>query len=113
LPFRIDTGAAACLTIIMTHRNRLPNWRLLKSMRSYTISEAATALRVHRNTVRHWIKKAGLPVLADQRPHLIQGGELVSFLKERRKAGRQKCGPGQFFCLKCRRPQTPAGDMID
>jgi hypothetical protein len=86
----------------MTRRNRRPDWRRIKALRSYTIDEAATALRVHRNAVRYWIKRCALPVFTDQRPHLIQGGDLVSFLKGRREAKRRSCGPGQFFCLKCR-----------
>jgi hypothetical protein len=94
------TGAAR-----MKRRNRRPDC-------SYTIEEAASLLQVHRNTVRYWIK-CGLPVFTDQRPHLIQGGDLVVFLKGRREANRQKCGPGQFFCLKCRRPQAPADGMVD
>jgi hypothetical protein len=84
----------------MTRRNRRPDWRRIKTLRSYTIDEAATALRVHRNAVRYWIKRCALPVFTDHRPHLIQGGDLVSFLKGRREAKRQSCGPGQFFCLK-------------
>jgi hypothetical protein len=96
----------------MIRRNRRPDWRRIKSLRSYTVEEAATALKIHRNTVRYWIKN-GLPVLTDQRPHLIQGGELVSFLKQRRQRRRQRCGPAQLFCLKCRRPQAPAGDMVE
>jgi hypothetical protein len=97
----------------MTRRNCRPDWRRIKTLRSYTIDEAASALHVHRNAVRYWIKKSGLPVFVDQRPHLIQGGDLVAFLKERRKAKRQKCGPGQFFCLKCRQPRKPAENMVD
>jgi excisionase family DNA binding protein len=97
----------------MIRRNRRPDWRRIKTLRSYTIEEAATALEVHRNAIRYWIKKGGLPVLADQRPHLILGTDLVAFLKARRATARRPCGPGQLFCLKCRQPQTPAGGMVD
>jgi Helix-turn-helix domain len=96
----------------MTRRNRRPNWRRIKTLRCYTIDEVARLLEVHRNAVRYWIK-GGLPVLADQRPHLIQGGELAAFLKARRLAKKQKCGPCQFFCLKCRQPRKPAGGIVD
>jgi len=97
----------------MIRRNRRPDWRRIKTLRSYTIEEAANALHVHRNAVRYWIKKCALPVLIDRRPHLIHGAELVAFLRHRRKARRRKCEPGQFFCLKCREPQTPAAAMVD
>jgi len=97
----------------MTRRNRRPDWRRIKTLRSYTIDEAAGALQVHPNAIRHWIKKFGLRISNDRRPHLIHGGDLVSFLKERRAAARRRCGPGQFFCLKCREPRAPAGRMVD
>lgn len=97
----------------MIRRNRRPNWRRIKTLRSYTIEEAASRLGVHRNSVRHWIKKGGLPVFKDQRPHLIQGGDLAAFLQNRRAASRRKCGPGQFYCVKCRQPQRSAEGMVD
>jgi excisionase family DNA binding protein len=97
----------------MIRRNRRPDWRRIKTLRSYTIDEAASALQVHRNAVRHWIKKCALPVMTDRRPHLIHGADLVAFLKHRREARRRKCEPGQLFCLKCRQPQTPAAGMVD
>ena len=97
----------------MIRRNRRPDWRRVKRLRSYTIEEAATALSVHRNAVRYWIKHCGLPVSKDQRPHLIHGAELADFLKQRREAKRRKCGPGEFYCLKCREPRRSAAGMID
>jgi hypothetical protein len=51
--------------------------------------------------------------MADRRPHLIHGGDLVDFLKGRRAAKRQKCGPAQFFCVKCRQPRDPAEGMVE
>ena len=35
---------------------RRPNWRLVKTHRTYTPEEAATALGKHVNTVRGWLK---------------------------------------------------------
>jgi excisionase family DNA binding protein len=84
----------------------------VKALRSYTIDEVARTLEVHRNTVRHWIK-AGLPVIDDKRPILILGADLAEFLWRRRDARRQPCRAGQMFCLKCRKPQEPAGRMAD
>jgi hypothetical protein len=96
----------------MTRRNRRPDRRRVKVLRSYTIDEVARTLEVHRNTVRHWIK-AGLPVIDVKRPILILGGDLAEFLVRRRDARRQPCLAGQIFCLKCRKPQEPAGRMAD
>ena len=93
----------------MTRRNRRPDWRRIKALRSYTADEAAGALRMHRNSVRHWIRTKQLPSLLTGVPISILGSDLMAFLKGRRAAKKRKCGPGQFFCLKCREPQTRQG----
>lgn len=91
---------------------RHPNPRLVKIHRSYTVEEAAVVCGVHRNTVRQWIK-AGLPTLDNRRPVLMQGGALRVFLERRRNQNKRPCLPGQMYCLRCRSPQHPAGDMAD
>jgi hypothetical protein len=96
----------------MKRRNRRPDRRRVKALRSYTIDDVARTLEVHRNTVRHWIK-SGLPVIDHKRPILVLGSDLAAFLLQRREARRQPCLAGQIFCLKCRRPQEPAGRMAD
>lgn len=92
---------------------RLPNPRLVKLHRSYTVEEVAERLSVHENTVRRWVKDGGLPTVDDGRPTLIAGGELREFLVRGRSAKRRPCGPGRFYCLRCREPQRPAEGMVD
>ncbi len=96
----------------MKRRNRRPDRRRVKVLRSYTIDDVARTLEVHRNTVRHWIK-SGLRVIDHKRPILVLGSDLSVFLLRRREARRQPCLAGQMFCLKCRKPQEPAGGMAD
>lgn len=91
---------------------RHPNYRLVKAHRNYTVEEAATLLNVHRNTVSHWTKH-GLKTIDTQRPRLIHGRDLSAFLVDRRTAARRPCGPGQMYCLRCRKPVDPAGGMAD
>jgi hypothetical protein len=62
--------------------------------------------------VRAWIK-AGLPVLNDKRPMLILGSDLVAFHQARRKKNKRKCKPDELYCVRCRAPRKPAGDMAD
>jgi hypothetical protein len=92
--------------------SRQPNYRLVKIHRNYMVAEAATLLTVHRNTVREWIKR-GLPTTDNRRPLLIRGCELAAFLLARRAKSKQPCRPGEIYCVRCRVPRAPAGDMAD
>jgi hypothetical protein len=78
---------------------------------SYTIAEIALALRKCRGTVARWIK-AGLPVMAEKKPHLIHGADIIAF-HAARKATRQKCRLSECYCFRCRKPREPAGRMAD
>ena len=68
--------------------------------------------KLHKNTVRGWLK-LGLESIDDRRPVLILGRRLSGFLHARRQQGRQRCGPGQFYCLRCRAPKEPASRKAD
>ena len=87
---------------------RHPNYRLVKTHRTYTVEEIASLFHVHRNTVREWVKR-GLPTCDDRRPMLILGPELAAFLQARRLKNRQTCAPGELYCVRCRAPRVPAG----
>ena len=92
---------------------RLPNPRLAKIHRNYTVEEVARLYGVHRNTVRQWIKRDGLPVCDDGRPVLILGGELAAFLTRKRTRNKRPCKAGEIYCVRCRAPQSPALGMAD
>jgi len=93
-------------------RKRHPNPRLAKIHRSYTVEEVASLYGVHRNTVREWVRR-GLPTSDDRRPMLILGRDLVAFLHAQRTKNKRTCQPGEIYCVRCRAPKTPAGDMAD
>lgn len=94
----------------MKKRRHNPN--LAKIHRSYTVEEAADLYDVFKGTVRNWIK-AGLPVLDDKRPMLILGSDLAAFHQARRTKNKQKCLPGEMYCVRCRAPKSPALGMAD
>jgi len=85
------------------------NYRRVKIHRTYTIAEVAALLDAHKHTVRRWIA-AGLSTTDAKRPLLIHGAELRAFLKAREPI-KQKCRPGEFYCLSCKAPKRPAFDM--
>ncbi len=91
---------------------RYPNYRLVKIYRSYTVTEAASLLNMHKATVRRWIKD-GLVTINDKRPILILGQELRIFLQARRAKKEQRCKLGQLYCVRCRTPKFPAEDMAE
>ena len=88
------------------------NPNLAKIHRNYTVEDIARLLSVHKNTVREWIKK-GLPINDDKRPTLILGSDLKKFLQAKRVKRKQKCQPHEIYCVRCRTPQRPAGNMAD
>ena len=85
---------------------RRTGWRAVKSHESYTVEEAARNQRVAKGTVRRWMK-TGLPSLNEKKPCLILGGDLVDFLKSRKKP-KQTCKPEECYCFRCKAPRKPA-----
>jgi hypothetical protein len=95
-----------------TLRRARPNPRRVKKLNTYTVEEAARTLGLHRNTIREWVKR-GLPTIDCRRPTLILGRSLADFIETRRARNRQPCGPGEFYCMRCRAPRRPAERMAD
>lgn len=91
---------------------RRVNPSLIKVHRTYTVGELADRLGIHKNTVRNW-QREGLEPIDASRPVLFQGGTVRTFLKARNTGRKQPCGPGRFYCFRCRTPQPPAGGMVD
>ena len=85
---------------------RCTGWRAVKSHESYTVEEVARNQGVSKGTVRRWLK-SGLPSLNEKRPCLILGGDLIDFLKGRKKP-KQTCKPEECYCFKCKAPRKPA-----
>lgn len=93
-------------------KKRHPNHRLVKIHRNYTVEEIANLFGVHKNTVREWVK-AGLATSDEKRPLLILGHELATFLQARRVKNKRTCKPEELYCVRCRMPRTPAGNMAE
>jgi hypothetical protein len=91
---------------------RRPNHRLAKIHRNYTVEEIANLFGIHKNTVRRWIDD-GLETLDQRRPLLVHGIELATYLRARRAKNKRPCQPGEIYCVRCRAPRRPAGDMAD
>ena len=88
------------------------NPRRVKVHRTYTVEEAARLFRVHKNTVRDWLK-VGLPKVDGRRPTLILGRQLASFIHSRRERRRQRCRAAELYCFRCRAPKRPAAGTAE
>jgi hypothetical protein len=104
-PRRTDRSAGAM-------SKRAPNPRRVKVHRSYTVDDTARLFGCHRNTIRHW-QKQGLKPIDGRRPVVFEGLTLVTFLEARRGARRRCLKPGEIYCLPCRAPREPAGNMAE
>jgi hypothetical protein len=85
---------------------------LVKIHRSYTASELAARLGLHKNTIRQWQRDGLAPVDAG-RPTLFQGAIVRAFLIGRNASRKRPCPPGTLYCLRCREPRRPALAMAD
>ena len=88
------------------------NPRLAKLHRSYSVTELAVVLSVHKHTVRNWLK-IGLPSIDDAKPTLITGKDLQQWWSTQKKLAKRPCKPGQLYCFKCREPKAPALGMVE
>lgn len=89
-----------------------PNPRAIRAARTYTIEEAASALGVTTGTIRAWVKD-GLPLMRAQRPFLILGDALRTYLQSRAQAAKAPLREDQLYCLSCKAGRTPLGLMVD
>jgi hypothetical protein len=87
------------------------NYRRVKIHHSYTISELSALIGAHKHTIGRWIA-AGLKTTDARRPLLVHGNDFRAFMKAREPI-KQRCQPGEFYCLGCRAPKQPALDMAD
>lgn len=88
------------------------NPNLAKINRSYTFEELAVIFGVHKNTVACWVRD-GLHCLKDKRPYLILGTDAKAYLRQRRSCNKQRCQPNEMYCMRCKSPARPAGNVVE
>ena len=84
----------------------------IKIHRSYVVMEVSATLGVHPKTVRNWIR-AGLPVIDETRPLLIQGADLKLYLKQKRNTYLHRCELDEMYCFKCKQPEKPILESLE
>jgi hypothetical protein len=91
---------------------RTHNVRLIRREHSYSIQEVAALYGLHKNAIGRWLK-SGLKAIDRSRPILIHGSDLIHFLTERQHQRKAHCKAEEFYCLRCRAPRLPMGNMAD
>lgn len=87
-------------------KSRRYNTRRISLKISYSVQEVSELFSVHKNAVLNWIK-AGLKIIDQRKPYLINGADLVEFLNTKQKKRKHKCKHNEFYCFKCRVPRKP------
>ena len=80
--------------------------------RSYTIPEIADLFDIGKSAVTRWIKD-GLKPIDRKRPLLFTGAHLRAFVKARMAATKRPLGPGQIFCVACKKVRVPDGGRAE
>ena len=88
------------------------NPNLIRINRSFSVLEIAALLEVNRYTVLTWHKKEGLRAIDEHAPYIFHGKELRRFIQERQKKRKQRCGPNEFYCFKCRKPRVSLENRV-
>jgi hypothetical protein len=88
-----------------------PDLRRIRRTVTYSVEEISEVTGKCIATVLRWIA-AGLPIIEDRRPYLIEGSALVAWLRDRRKSRRHKCGPVELYCFRCRQPRRPVSGSV-
>ena len=90
------------------------NPSLIVSCKSYTIEQICklyAAKKLHPQTIRQWVKSDELEAVSN-RPILIYGAVLKSFIEARNKAHKRTLEFHQFKCVKCREIAPPKYNAI-
>lgn len=94
----------------MAKRRVNPN--AVKLHRTYDPGQLAACCGVHKNTVLNW-QKAGLQPIDSSKPIIFHGSVVREFLKRRNADRKRPCGPGKFYCFRCREPRAPALALVE
>jgi len=82
-------------------KSRKINLRHIKPTATYDFKQLSKELNRTLPTIRRW-RRDGMPIIPDSNPALVDGAELLQWLKERQKARKCECADDQAFCFTCK-----------
>lgn len=92
--------------------SKRPSPMAINKVLTYTIEEAGIALGVTTATIRNYVRR-GLPIMTAQRPYLISGEALRTFLLNERERRKKPLQSEELFCPACGEGRRPYGMMVD
>lgn len=97
----------------MSRQSSRRNRNRLRLHRSYTTTELAEVLEVHRRTVQGWRKGGLSPIDENDRPMLFLGSTVRLFLKARQSSKKCPLLPHEVYCLRCSTGVAPEPDSVE
>ncbi len=79
------------------------NYQLLRDHRFYTTKELAEELEVSRSAVKYWVGQGLQPINPDERTWIFYGADVKEFLRRKSEKSKVETGPGEVFCVGCRK----------
>lgn len=83
----------------------------VKANATYTVIEAAQALKVTPATIRNWIRD-GLEAMTSSKPYLILGAAIREYLRAKYAAARRPLNDDELFCPSCGKGRKPLNTQV-
>lgn len=102
-------------SIVKTYAQEICNQNLLRSYRSYKISELCRIFRdkkLHPQTLREWIKLGKIEAIQDGKDFLIYGAIFKKFLIANNDKKKQPLQFREFKCWKCKTSFEPQNNQV-
>lgn len=72
---------------------------------SYTVAELTGILGINEKTVARWMESGLKTVAGCEKPYLIYGSDLQTFLKSKDGKRKATLKQNEFFCFGCKQPR--------
>ena len=87
--------------------------RIFKKGDIYNVKELSRLLTISQGRVFNWQKQGLQKALNCGNNLLFLAEDVRDFLYKKQIKQKQKCHSDEFFCLKCKKPVKPFGNMVD
>lgn len=97
----------------MTKKKRNHKYNLIRTRRTYSVTQLAETLKIHARTVQSWIKQGLFTIGKDGNSYLMLGEDIRLFLINKRQKQKHPLKAGEFYCAKCQQPRKSLPDRLE